>query len=521
MASLEARGISSIVASVFLAAVGATGASAATPSGVAVLVVPRFAPAAYADRGAVGWYVPGAGDTASRAGALASLLRGKIEKSVLGGVPGGRPKIALASRPAPITVYVALPPPGEHPNTTRYPIAIVGGGYHGILTSPSTRIRGLVSLADIAPTVLALERGKRPTIRSSPEADAPAVLARLDVRMSRAHSARLAATIILACAVFGGALLARATGSARLARAGLLAAPAVLAASLLLSGIDATRPSVVVPLLAVLTVAGSLAFAANDRWLLAGLVGVLAAYLVVLVAWPEVNALAAIGPHPDGGGRFYGSTNLTSAVLLPVALVGTILAGRYGWAVAALALVTIGWSRAGADGGGLVMLAAAFAVLVLRRGGRPKLKPLLLGTAAAVAGVLLLVGLDAATGGSSHVTHAVGKGPGSLVSDLGTRLHISWATLTGAWLPGIVFLVAIGWLAGLASRPPRTAVLEALLVGVIVSLLVNDTPNDVAAAGALSYGVVWAWERTRWSVSEAPASVRVPGDVPERVSSRA
>src|SRR5262249_44267400 len=153
-------------------------------------------PASYAARGAVGWYVPGAGDTASRAGALASLLRGRIEKSVLGGVPSGPTKISLSTRPAPITVYVALPPPGSHANTTRYPLAIAGGGYRGILTSPSTRIRGLVSLADVAPTVLALQAGKRPTIRSSPAADAPGELARLDRRMGRAHSARLAATIV-------------------------------------------------------------------------------------------------------------------------------------------------------------------------------------------------------------------------------------------------------------------------------------------------------------------------------------
>jgi hypothetical protein len=495
---LEARGITAIVATTLVATVGATRAHAAAPERVAVLAVPAFQPAAYAARGAVGLYIPGAGDTATREGALASIVRGKIEKSVLGGVPSGRPKIALATRPAAITIYVALPPPGKHPNTTRYPIAIVGAGYHGILTSPSTRIRGLVSMADIAPTVLALERGARPTIRSRPDTDAPADLRRLDRRLTRSHSVRLAATIVLVCAVFGGALLARVTGAELLARAGLLAAPSTLAASLLLSGLDVTRPRTVVVLMALLTVGASLGFATSERALLVGLVSVIAAYLVVLAEWPLVNALAAIGPHPDGGGRFYGSTNLTSAVLLPVALVASVLAGRRGWAVAALALLTVGWSRAGADGGGLVMLVAAFAVLVLRlRKERPAPRSLALGTAAVVAAALVLVGLDAATGGSSHVTHAVGKGPGALLGDLASRLHISWATLTSQRLPGLVFLAAVGALAVLASRPPHTALCEALIAGVGVSLLVNDTPNDVAAAGALSYAVLWAWERVR------------------------
>ena len=45
---------------------------------------------------------------------------------------------------------VKLPPPGEHSNTKRYSVAIVGAGFHGILASDSTRIRGLVSIADIA-----------------------------------------------------------------------------------------------------------------------------------------------------------------------------------------------------------------------------------------------------------------------------------------------------------------------------------------------------------------------------------
>ena len=138
-------------------------AGSAHAADVSVLVVPQFDPQAYAGRGAVGLFVPGSGQTASREAAIASLVRGKVEPSVLGGTPSGKPLISLGRRPADVTVYVALPPPGKHANTQRYPIAIVGGGYHGILTSRSTRIRGLVSIADIAPTALALEQGKTPT----------------------------------------------------------------------------------------------------------------------------------------------------------------------------------------------------------------------------------------------------------------------------------------------------------------------------------------------------------------------
>ena len=37
------------------------------------------------------------------------------------------------------------------------------------------------------------------------------------------------------------------------------------------------------------------------------------------------------------------------------------------------------------------------------------------------------------------------------------------------------------------------------MVGIAVSLLLNDTPQHVAAAGAVSYGVLWAHERVTLS----------------------
>ena len=155
---------------------------------VAVIVVPRFAPSTYADRGAVGWLVPGAGSTVTRDGALSSLVHGRVVSSLLGGHTTGSPLIALSRQPAEITVYVALPPAGSTRNVTRYPIAVVGGGYHGLLRSRSTRIDGLVAIADVAPSVVALQQGHTPRIRSRGSTDAPAALGRLDARLRHAHA---------------------------------------------------------------------------------------------------------------------------------------------------------------------------------------------------------------------------------------------------------------------------------------------------------------------------------------------
>ena len=104
----------------------------------------------------------------SRAVAIAALRRGKAPSEL--GVPQGKILVDLAfgtpMQPLQPGVYISLPPPGEHPNTRRYGVVIVGAGYDGILTSGSTRIRGLVSIADIAPTAVALQAGRSPRIRS-------------------------------------------------------------------------------------------------------------------------------------------------------------------------------------------------------------------------------------------------------------------------------------------------------------------------------------------------------------------
>ena len=51
-------------------------------------------------------------------------------------------------------IVVGLPPATSAPNDHRYPIAVIGRGYHGLLASSLTRVPGLVSIADVARTAL-------------------------------------------------------------------------------------------------------------------------------------------------------------------------------------------------------------------------------------------------------------------------------------------------------------------------------------------------------------------------------
>jgi hypothetical protein len=495
---------------------------------VAVVVVPPFSPSTYANRGAVGLIVPGAGSSASRDRAIASLVRGEVVSSLVG--LEGDPVIHLATKPAATTIYVALPPPGEHHNVVRYPVAIVGRGWHGLLTSGSTRIPGLVSLADVAPTARAVAGGTTPPIRARADADAAGTLATLDRQMARAHDARTGATIVLVAwlaVLAAGGIVGR---SAISGRASLLAGPAALATALALRATGVDDPTAVVAVLAVATGACSVLLAVHPAVMPVAVTVFLAGLLVVLTAWPDVNALAAIGPHPDGGGRFYGVTNQVETLLLAPSLAAGAALGLAGAAaVGALLLVGVGWSRAGADGGGITVVVAAWAVLLALL-GRVRLTPLRVaaGLAALVVGGLALVGLDAITGGSSHVTHAVGGGPGALWDDLDRRLHISWNGATRAAHTTFLCLLSLGGLAWLGIRGRGTATMPALLAGLVVSLLVNDTPVDVLGYGALGALALTAWEETRANPSSvdearrvsrrssAPSSLPAPREHPAR-----
>jgi hypothetical protein len=442
--------------------------------------------------------VPASGSTVSRATALASLTRGKLENALLGGKPKGKPLISLGGPRAPVTIYVALPPPGKHHNLARYPIAVVGGGYHGLLLSSSTHIPGLVSIADVAPTVRSLERGEKPILTSRRARNAPAELAELNARLDAAHFARRRSTRVLIGLVFGFAALAWVLRSAGFGRASLLAIPAMVLGSTIASALHVEH--------AVPWWSGAIAFGltlplaltARRAGLLALAITVLlAAFAIFLGASSPTVSLAALGPHPEGGGRFFGLTNQVETLLLgPALALGALVAVPLLPVVGLVSLVVVGWSRLGADGGGLLVYAAGFATLALLSfRGRVTWARAVLAGAGVVAVGLALVGLDALTGGSSHVTHAVGGGPGSVFSDLGHRLHLSWRGIVNKRDHLEIALVSLVTLVGLALVRPRSRTLDSLLIALAVSLVVNDSGFDVLRFGALVAIAIFTWSR--------------------------
>ena len=412
----------------------------AAPAQAGVRVVQPFDPAEYADRAAVGLLVPGAGPTVTRESALAALLRGELEHELLGGTKPGEPLLELGA-PGEPEILVSLPPPGRTENDVRYPIALLGAS--GLLTSDSTRIDGLVSVTDVA-------TGR---LRAVDADDAVAALATLDERIERNDRWRLPLTIAVAALLIG--LAAVRPGLA------LRALLVVLAANLWLDPLIAVAAGVA----AVVLPLGPASAA------------ILTAYLVSMGLDAEAVALSPLGPSQSG--RFYGINNLLETMLLAPALVGAALLGRGGVLVAALAFVTIGGNRFGADGGGIVVLAAAYLVLWLRLRPRQATFRLALGVAAGAVAIALLL-----LAGSSHVTDAIGDGPASLAGDVADRIELSVRRTAESAGATTVVLGSLVILAVIALRGRRDAVLDAFLVGIAVSLVVNDTPSDVAGMGA-------------------------------------
>jgi hypothetical protein len=458
-------------------------AAGATGGSIPVVVLPGLELddlAAFADTGAVGLLVPSAGPETSEALARATIERGEARNSLRGGLPDGPRLIELRTQnevSGEPLIVLGLPEGGEQRNDRRYPIAVFAPGYRGLLTSPSTRIAGLVAAVDVAPTALR-DDGK---LGSQEAANGLARLVELDERIVDNGDARQPASIAAALIV---ALLALARP-----RAAPLAVAAALAANLVLGAADVTTPWI-----SVLAICGAAA--------VSGLVpvlppfgigiacaGVIAAYLVAMGVDDSWVALSPLGPSQNA--RFFGVSNLLETMLLVVALVGAALMGRRLGpaafaAVAAVSLIAVAGSRFGADGGGAIVLAAGFAVLAwaLVGGGRRAIGLAAGGVAVAVA----LLALDAALGPATHVGETVSGGPIELAGDLVDRVELSFRRATsglGTAVAVVVGLVALLVLAlRLRSVPLRDAALPlSFAAAIAVSLIVNDSPVDVTIWG--------------------------------------
>src|SRR5579859_574846 len=385
-----------------------------------------------AKRGAVGLLVPGVGPTTNFRQALAQLVRGAEKNAYLGGVPSG-PRLLSAAEvtglpSASHLIVVTMPPKGPPGNNdVRYTIAVLGGGFHGLLVSPTTRIPGLVSIVDVAPTALGHRRG---ALSSIPAAHPVASLESLNQQIHANNRLKLAALIVVACFI---ALLAVVRP-----RAAMTAVPAALLTSIVLGAAQVTNEVLILAVLIAGTVAGGLWLARmcqTDGRLLLLFVAVILLHLWLLAKRPEWVAVTPLGPTQNS--RFWGIGNQQETLLLAPLLAGAALAGRrfgalgFG-AFSLLALLLITDNRFGADGGGAIVLGVAFAFLGARtlRLGLRGFATLLLVSATVV---LWLVSNSLRTPGPNHLRSAFGHGLSGLVAVAEHRVPLSYAPALHDW----------------------------------------------------------------------------------------
>lgn len=473
--------------------------------------------ATLAERGAVGLMRPSYGPTTNRRRALAELVRGTEVSSRLGGVPKGKPlfdaKKASVFPNCRMCVVIQLPPRGAPTSNDRlYRIAVIGRNFHGLLTSPTTHIPGLVSVVDVAPTALG---HVATTLSWTPSSHAVGQLARLGNAIDSNNRLKFPALFILAGVMLLLALLGL--------RAAVTAVPAALLINLGLGIGQVSNEVLLCAAVSAGTVLLALAlarFCRSESALLGLFGGVVALYAFVMVTRPEWQAVNPFGPTQNS--RFWGIGNQVETLLLAPLLAGAFLARRrFGlvgfvlFGVFGLAVMTD--NRLGADGGGAIALGIALAVLGTRlfRFGPGGFVGML---ASAAVAVLWIVSQGLSEPGPNHLRSAFSHGGSGLLASLESRVPLSYVPALHAWQLVVPLFLALAVTFALAWRGARQQstrdVLLAFGVAIVTSLLINDSAAYELAGGI---AVVGAFAR----FAPAPARARVRVRAPARLEPEA
>ena len=378
-------------------------------------------------------------------------------------------------RPGDLLIVMQTPPPARVPQLLPAGVAGIPGG-NGALTSPTTRLPGIVAAIDVPVTILhqlglPIPKGvKGQAMRAEGVRDAgelKSVGARLRVVSGR-RTPTLGVlmftwlSLLLACGVAADRRGVRAA-----LRIGALAMFWVLPMLLLTGWIAPSRLAE----MAIVTAGAFGLGALTDRlvrWPRAPLVPAavtLAAYATDLAFGSPLIIRSLLGVNPRSGSRFYGLGNeleSTLAVLLMVGL-GALLwnRGRSRSSAAIVAVagavlsVFVGAAELGADVGGVITVGAGVAAAaLLMLPGRLSRRRIALAALVPVAAIVLLALLDLATGGNGHFTRTI------LHADSGTalwdvvkrRYTLAFNVFTLGAMPLIVVVALLAVAYGLRHR---------------------------------------------------------------------
>jgi hypothetical protein len=423
------------------------------------------------------------------------------------GGPQRAAELVEAAREAGAIVAVTSPNgPQGTPNLTPF-VFVRPGNEGGLLYSPATRTKGLLTNADVAPTLLHALGVPVPHEMSGRAAETRPGQAESAARLQRRlwfvedKGFRVWAVVALLWT------LALAVGVLRGGRRGISWAMLALAALPAGALLAAAIPVAGVLAVGALTVLFAAGITALFRRLAGSFAGALARIALATAAFVALDAAAGgmlerfstIGYNPATGTRFYGTGNEYAAVLAGSLTLGLgVLAHRRRphtaplAAVGAVAVLVLGLPTMGADVGGSVALGLAFGATVgLVRGDGWRGAVLWAAGGFAFAAALFLAsgllfpdvshGSRAASGGEGlHeiVVHKLAISVGSLLNPILLALLAVGAAVTYA-----------GW------RRARGTPLAAGIPGAVVAAIASGALNDsglIAALFALMYPALGA-----------------------------
>ncbi|MGZ4128141.1 MAG: hypothetical protein ACXVEX_08340 [Actinomycetota bacterium] len=362
-------------------------------------------------------------------------------------------------------------------------VAIEGPGFPaGLLTSGTTRRDGIISITDLAPTIvnalglpdLSGVDGRVATVATSTRA--PERLRSLDRDLVRASldrrpltrwaviAAMLLVALIFAVVWWAGpapTLGARIPASARDWLATLLVAVVATPLAMYVNGVF-HPPSTLVAGIEMGAVALVLAVVARALWALGGsllAVALLTAAvpLVDLLIGTPLGVRSPLAFQVAGGGRFYGIDGGMLGVVVGAEIVAAALwferarhpqnAARWIALAFAASVWILGAPSFGSKFGAAPTAVPAFGVLAVVVGGKRFTRASIAAIAVATVVVTgVLIGVDAlrTTTGQSHVARAV-EGQSNVGAIIARKVRLQWTTtLHTIWTPAIlVFVLAI------------------------------------------------------------------------------
>ncbi len=438
-----------------------------------------------------------------------------------------------ADLPADVLVLVVsvIPPAAEWRLT---PVVATGAGVvRGYLHSPSTKRLGLVTLTDLAPTVLAAVGADVPgamigrPLRYHPGEPDVARLAGLDDAAAFRQS--IYYLTILGFIVFQAFVYLAVAAALRRARpespawwmTWLRVAVLAVAAFPLATYLFRALPFVpawgwrAVPVLVAM--AAGIALAASRTGTrsplrpmapLAWILGLtLAVLLIDVTTGARLQLASLMGYSPETVARFYGVGNPTFAVMAATALLAAALHLEHAprrkealvavGAVLALVVVVDGAPGLGDDVGGMLALPIVFTLAMVAFSGRRlswRTVALAVAAAVVVVGLATVVDLVRAPDARSHLgrlaAETVNDGEGGLVTTIARKAEASFRILRASvwsWLVPVIaafglFVLARGRAAQLLPPgSPRRVGLAAALAAGLLGFVVNDSGVIVTA----------------------------------------